>query len=87
MMVPLICGGAKRFKNIGIGRQPGPMLFYGHCFAHQLQLVVVAIVKALLPIGHFFGHLNKIVGMVSASFKKKDALLQIVINSLSIYHF
>jgi hypothetical protein len=43
-----------------------PHAFYVHCFAHQLQLVVVAVVKNVLPVGQFFGHLNKIVLMVSA---------------------
>jgi hypothetical protein len=47
-----------------------PYAFYVHCFAHQLQLVVVAVVKGFLPVGQFFGHLNKIVSMVSASCRK-----------------
>ena len=59
-----------------------PHAFYVHCFAHQLQLVVVAVVKGLLPIGHFFGHLNKIVSMVSASCKKKDCRFFIYISIL-----
>ena len=42
-----------------------PHAFYVHCFAHQLQLVVVAVVKGVLSVGDFFGHLNKIVNMVS----------------------
>ena len=44
-----------------------PHAFYVHCFSHQLQLVVVAVVKGVLAIGNFFGHLNKIVNMVSPS--------------------
>jgi hypothetical protein len=44
-----------------------PHAFYVHCFAHQLQLVVVAVVKGVLVVGNFFGHLNKIVNMVSHS--------------------
>jgi hypothetical protein len=47
-----------------------PYAFYVHCFAHQLQLVVVAVVKGVLPVGQFFGYLNKIVSMVSASCRK-----------------
>jgi hypothetical protein len=42
-----------------------PHAFYVHCFAHQLQLVVVAVVKGVLAVVDFFGHLNKIVNMVS----------------------
>ena len=44
-----------------------PHAFYVHCFAHQLQLVVVAVVKGVLGVGNFFGHINKIVNMVSSS--------------------
>jgi hypothetical protein len=58
-----------------------PHAFYVHCFAHQLQLVVVAVVKGVLAVGDFFGHLNKIVNMVSPF-----RLLQIdPFNSLSLY--
>jgi hypothetical protein len=46
-----------------------PHAFYVHCFAHQLQLVVVAVVKGVLAVGDFFCHLNKIVNMVSASYR------------------
>lgn len=44
-----------------------PHAFYVHCYAHQLQLVIVAVVKGVLAVGDFFGHLNKIVNMVSSS--------------------
>jgi hypothetical protein len=47
-----------------------PYAFYVHCFAHQLQLVVVVVVKGVLPVGQLFGYLNKIVSMVSASCRK-----------------
>ena len=58
-----------------------PHAFYVHCFAHQLQLVVVAILKGVLAVGDFFGHLNKIVNMVSPF-----RLLQIdLFNSMSLY--
>ena len=58
-----------------------PHAFYVHCFAHQLQLVVVAVVKGVLVVGDFFGHLNKIVNMVSPF-----RLLQIhLFNSMSLH--
>ena len=63
-----------------------PHAFYVHCFAHQLQLVVVGVVKGLLPIGHFFGHLNKIVSMVSF-FVHNCMVTSIIVNSLSIFQF
>jgi hypothetical protein len=60
-----------------------PYAFYVHCFAHQLQLVVVVVVKGVLPVGQLFGYLNKIVSMVSASCRKsllpKSLLLYLVL--------
>ena len=35
-----------------------PYAFYVHCFAHQLQLVVVAVVKGVLAASDFFGNTN-----------------------------
>ena len=42
-----------------------PHAFYVHCFAHQLQLVIVAVVKGILAVSDFFGYANMIVTMVS----------------------
>ena len=58
-----------------------PHAFYVHCFAHQLQLVVVAVVKGVPAVGDFFGHLNNIINMVSPF-----RLLQIdLFNSMSLF--
>ena len=46
-----------------------------HCFAHQLQLVVVYIEKGILVVGDFFSYTNIIVNIVGASCRRKDALL------------
>ena len=53
-----------------------PHAFYVHCFAHQLQLVVVVVVKGVLAVSDFFGYTNIIMTTVSASCRRKDALLQ-----------
>ena len=53
-----------------------PHAFYVHCFAHQLQLVVVAFVKGVLAVSDFFGYTNIIVTTVSSSCRRKDVLLQ-----------
>ena len=66
-------------KNLVLADNPNA--FYVHCFAHQLQLVVVAVVKGVLAVGDFFGHLNKIVNMVSPF-----RLLEIhLFNSMSLH--
>ncbi|KAI5649931.1 hypothetical protein M9H77_35936 [Catharanthus roseus] len=56
--------------------------YYIHCFAHQLQLVLVATSKKNAHVCSFFEYLAKIVNTVGASCKRKDALLQKQYNDL-----
>ncbi|XP_072149528.1 uncharacterized protein [Setaria viridis] len=53
-----------------------PYAFYIHCFAHQLQLVVVSVAKCCGSTFDFFNYVTSIVNVVSASCKRKDQLLQ-----------
>jgi hypothetical protein len=53
-----------------------PFAFYIHCFAHQLQLVVVYVAKCSDSTHDFFNYVTAIVNTVSASCKRKDQLLQ-----------
>ncbi|KAH7665581.1 Ribonuclease H-like protein [Dioscorea alata] len=53
-----------------------PFAFYVHCFAHQLQLVVVSVARSILAISDFFSYVTMIVNIVGASCKRRDALLQ-----------
>jgi Domain of unknown function (DUF4371) len=53
-----------------------PHAFYIHCFAHQLKLVVVAVVKYSSSVADFFNYTTLIVNTVGASCKRKDQLLQ-----------
>ena len=46
-----------------------------HCFAHQLQLVVVAVSTSTPAIADFFNYVPLIVNTVGASCMRKDALL------------
>ncbi|XP_024965765.1 uncharacterized protein LOC112505962 [Cynara cardunculus var. scolymus] len=48
--------------------------FYIHCFAHQLQLVVVAVAKKHEDIKDFFDLLASVVTVVNSSCKRKDML-------------
>ncbi|XP_076922653.1 uncharacterized protein LOC143584501 [Bidens hawaiensis] len=50
--------------------------FYIHCFAHQLQLVVVATSSEYASVSSFFEYLVKIVNVVGASCKRKDSIRQ-----------
>jgi hypothetical protein len=55
-------------------RDENPFAFYIHCFAHQLQLVVVAISKYCSSIEDFLT-VTLIVSSTCASCKRKDLLL------------
>ncbi|XP_048423735.1 zinc finger MYM-type protein 1-like [Pyrus x bretschneideri] len=46
--------------------------FYIHCFAHQLQLALVAVSKNHTQIGFFFCLVNNVVTIVGASCKRQD---------------
>ncbi|XP_022041659.2 zinc finger MYM-type protein 1-like [Helianthus annuus] len=50
--------------------------FYIYCFAHQLQLVVVATSSEYASVSGFFDYLAKIVNIVGASCKRKDSIRQ-----------
>ena len=49
---------------------------YIHCFAHQLQLVVVAVSQTNQFVSDFFEYLSMITNMVGASCKRKDEFRQ-----------
>ncbi|KAK1410977.1 hypothetical protein QVD17_37520 [Tagetes erecta] len=51
-----------------------PSAHYIHCFAHQLQLVIVAVAKKHEGVKTFYEYLSMVVNTVSASCKRKDML-------------
>jgi hypothetical protein len=52
-----------------------PYAFYVHCFAHQLQLVVVAVSTSSAYIADFFNYISLIVSNMGASYMRKNILL------------
>jgi len=56
-------------------RDENPYAFYVHCFAHQLQLVVVTVSTSSADIADFFNYVHLIVNIVGASCMRKDVLL------------
>ncbi|XP_019251298.1 PREDICTED: zinc finger MYM-type protein 1-like [Nicotiana attenuata] len=48
--------------------------YYIHCFAHQLQLTLVAIAKKHLDVEDFFDHVTNMLNVVGGSFKRRDLL-------------
>ncbi|XP_075645098.1 uncharacterized protein LOC142616096 [Castanea sativa] len=48
--------------------------FYVHCFAHQLQLTLVAVAKNHINIADFFYVVSNLVTVVGGSCKRRDAL-------------
>ncbi|XP_040249862.1 uncharacterized protein [Aegilops tauschii subsp. strangulata] len=74
-------GGASNMRGQFCGLQrliqdENPYAFYIHCFAHQLQLVVVAVAKCCSSVTDFFNHITLIVNTVNASCKRHDELAQ-----------
>lgn len=55
-------------------KQECPYAYYVHCFAHQLQLALVAASKEVTEIQNFFEHLAVVVNTVSSSCKRNDEL-------------
>ncbi|XP_048435489.1 zinc finger MYM-type protein 1-like [Pyrus x bretschneideri] len=51
-----------------------PCAFYVHCFAHQLQLALVAVAKDNVDVNTFFLLANNVVNNIGASCKCRDAL-------------
>ncbi|KAL5843061.1 hypothetical protein ACOSQ3_013664 [Xanthoceras sorbifolium] len=51
--------------------------YYVHCFAHRLQLALIAVAKEVHDIWLFFSKLNSIVNVVSSSFKRHSELKSI----------
>jgi hypothetical protein len=51
-----------------------PCVYYVHCFAHRLQLVLVAASREVLSVHEFFTNLNFIINVVGASCKRHDQL-------------
>ena len=50
--------------------------YYVHCFAHQLQLVIVAVAKKNDDIDDFFDMISLLLNVAGASCKRKDMIRQ-----------
>ncbi|KAF8089149.1 hypothetical protein N665_0516s0007 [Sinapis alba] len=48
--------------------------YYVHCFAHQLQLVVVAVAKKHFEVSDFFDKISILLNVVGASCKRQDMI-------------
>ncbi|XP_050386575.1 uncharacterized protein LOC126802901 [Argentina anserina] len=48
--------------------------FYVHCFAHQLQLALVALAKNHVAVASFFFLVSRVINLVGASCKRRDLL-------------
>jgi hypothetical protein len=54
--------------------QENSSAYYVHCFAHQLQLVIVAVAKKNDDIADFFYMISILFNVVGASCKRKDMI-------------
>ncbi|XP_062020773.1 uncharacterized protein LOC133737181 [Rosa rugosa] len=51
-----------------------PYAYYVHCFAHRLQLALVAASREVIPVHNFFSHLSFVINVVVSSCKRHDEL-------------
>ena len=51
-----------------------PYVYYVYCFAHQLQLALVAVIKKHTKVASLFSLTTHIVNVVGASLKRCDIL-------------
>ena len=56
-------------------RDEDPYAFYVHCFAHQLQLIIVSVTSSCSSFDDFFNYVSLIVTSASSSCKRKDKLI------------
>ena len=56
-------------------RDENPYAFYVHCFAHQLQLIVVALSRCCKGLENFFDDAKEIANLCSSSCRRMDILL------------
>nr|XP_027075662.1 zinc finger MYM-type protein 1-like [Coffea arabica] len=57
--------------------QENSYAMYIHCFAYQLQLVIVAVAKENIIVSEFFVYVSMMVNLTGASCKRRDQLRQI----------
>jgi len=57
--------------------------YYVHCFAHQLQLVVVAFARKHTGIAEFFSKISTLLNMVGGSSKRRDMIRDINLKEVS----
>ena len=53
-----------------------PYAYYVHCFAHRLQVALVADASEVIPVHQFFTKLSSIINVICASSKRHDELLK-----------
>ncbi|XP_071741374.1 uncharacterized protein [Rutidosis leptorrhynchoides] len=61
-----------------------PYAYYIHCFAHQLQLALVAASKEVVEVHKFFKILNFLINVIDSSSKRHDQLQDAQISEISL---
>ena len=60
-----------------------PYAYYVNCFAHRLQLALVAASREVIPVHQFFSNLSFIVNVVCSSSKHHDELEVVELNGIT----
>ncbi|CAJ2651446.1 unnamed protein product [Trifolium pratense] len=61
-------------KMLTLIQNENPSAYYVHCFAHQLQLALVACAQAHKGVSGFFGNVNILVNFIRSSNKRQELL-------------
>ncbi|XP_071741139.1 uncharacterized protein [Rutidosis leptorrhynchoides] len=61
-----------------------PYAYYIHCFAHQMQLALVAASKEVVEVHKFFKNLNFIINVIDSSSKRHDQIQDAQISEISL---
>ncbi|XP_074277396.1 uncharacterized protein LOC141601033 [Silene latifolia] len=61
-----------------------PYAYFVHCFAHRLQLALVAATKDVVPIFQFFSKLSFVVNFILASYKRVNELQNAYSNEINM---
>ncbi|XP_016450433.2 uncharacterized protein LOC107775230 [Nicotiana tabacum] len=62
--------------------QDAPSAYYIYCFAHQLQLTLVALSKKHSNVNNFFDVVTNLLNTIGASFKRRESLRQHQVDKL-----
>jgi hypothetical protein len=78
-------GGIKGLKTLFL--KDSSLVYYIHCFAHQLQLVLIGAAKGNDECVWFFDHVSILLNIIRISCKRHDILQNFLLESFKLFCF